>query len=235
MKAKKLKTSAVFIITFIIFIILIINLTKILMWYLNHYKVTQTFTQIEKIKKDNKIDELQHLNNDIIGWLTIKNTDINYPLVQGEDNYYYLSHSLDKTSNAAGWVFIDYRNNMDNLNKNTIIYAHNRVDNLMFGTLKNMLKDSWLNNKENHIIETNFLNQTYYWQIFSIYHIKTTNDYLKINFKDNEFIKFIQKIKNRSLYDFKTSIQEEDYIITLSTCYSKTERLVVHAKMLPIY
>ena len=81
---------------------------------------------------------LKRTNPDVVGWLKVNGTNINYPFVQSSDNDYYLTHSFNKSYNGGGWVFLDYRNNGTN-NKNTIIYAHGRSDKTMFGTLKNVL------------------------------------------------------------------------------------------------
>jgi len=71
------------------------------------------------------------------------------------------------------------------------------------------------------------------WQIFSIYVIDSTSDYLIINFdNENVYNNFLSKITNRSIYDFKTIINTKDKIITLSTCYNKTQKIVVHAKLI---
>lgn len=78
---------------------------------------------------------LKRTNPDVVGWLKVNGTNINYPFIQSSDNDYYLTHSFNKSYNRGGWVFLDYRNNGTN-NKNTIIYAHGRSDKTMFGTLK---------------------------------------------------------------------------------------------------
>ena len=96
--------------------------------------------------------ELKKTNSDIKGWIKVNGTNINYPFVQTTNNDYYLNHSITKQSNSAGWVFMDFRNNIKSFDKNTIIYAHARVNQYMFGTLKNTLKNSWLNNSDNHVI-----------------------------------------------------------------------------------
>ena len=180
-------------------------------------------------------NKLFELNNDTIGWLEVKNTKINYPVVQSSDNDYYLNHAFDKTKNGAGWVFVDYRNDMDTISKNTIIYAHNvRKNSLMFGSLKNVLEDSWNSNLDNLTITFNIKGKTYYWKIFSIYTIPVTNDYLVANFKsDNSFEKYIEKVTTRSIKDFNEDVLINDKILTLSTCYNDSNyRLVVHAKMI---
>lgn len=178
-------------------------------------------------------DKLKNTNSDTVGWLNVSGTNINYPVVQAKDNSYYLTHSFDKTYNKAGWVFMDYRNKMDNLNKNTIIYAHSRVNNTMFGSLNKTLKKDWYNNKSNHMIRLSTENINSMWQIFSVYTVPNTNDYIKTVFNnDDEFLDFINLIKNRSKFDFATDVNISDNIITLSTCYKTNDRVVVHAKLI---
>lgn len=178
-------------------------------------------------------DKLKNTNSDTVGWINVSGTNINYPVVQTKDNTYYLTHSFDKTYNKAGWVFMDYRNKMDNINKNTIIYAHSRVNNTMFGSLNKTLKKDWYNNKSNHMIRLSTENINSMWQIFSVYTVPNTNDYIKTVFNnDDEFLDFINLIKNRSKFDFATDVNISDNIITLSTCYKTNERVVVHAKLI---
>ena len=140
--------------------------------------------------------KLQKENADVVGWIEVMGTKVNYPFVQASDNEYYLSHSIDKSSNEAGWIFLDYRNKLWQ-DKNTIIYGHN--------------------------------------MIFSCYHIANAPqlDYSQINFHSNEeFTNFINKLINRSMYNFGAKVQEDDKIITLSTCYSNNEKMVIHAKLI---
>ena len=85
---------------------------------------------------DVNFEELKQKNNETIGWITVNGTKINYPFVQTKDNNFYLTHSLDKKYNKADWVFMDYINNKQDYDKNTILYAHGRSDNTMFETLK---------------------------------------------------------------------------------------------------
>lgn len=177
--------------------------------------------------------ELKKVNSDVKGWIQVTGTNINYPFVQTSNNDYYLTHSITKQKNSAGWVFMDYRNNSSSFNKNTIIYAHARVNKYMFGTLKNTLKESWLNNTNNHVIKLSTDKQNTLWQVFSVYHIPTTNDYIQTEFStDEEFSNFLNIIKNRSIHNFNTTVNSKDNILTLSTCYGNNEKLVVHAKLI---
>lgn len=193
----------------------------------NNYK-SPYYTKYEQI-----YDKLYEKNNDTVGWISIKNTNVDYPVVQGKDNEYYLKHSFDKSSNGAGWVFVDYRNDLSNLNNNTIIYAHNVTKGeLMFGSLKKLLDDQWNTNESNLVMNFDIKGVTIKWKIFSIYVIDNTNDYLITKFNDKaRYNEFIEKIKERSIKDFNTEVTDNDKILTLSTCYDGSKkRLVVHAK-----
>lgn len=177
--------------------------------------------------------ELKQVNPSTVGWIQVNGTNINYPFVQTENNEYYLTHSFDKSSNSAGWVFLDYRNNLSTLDKNTIIYAHGRLDTTMFGSLKNILSSGWLNNTNNYVIKLSTEYENTLWQVFSIYRIRTTNDYIRTNFKNNRnFLEFAEMLINRSAYNFNTKVNENDHILTLSTCYNNNEKVVLHAKLI---
>lgn len=175
---------------------------------------------------------LKRTNPDVVGWLKVNGTNINYPFVQSNDNDYYLTHSFNKSYNGGGWVFLDYRNNGTN-NKNTIIYAHGRSDKTMFGTLKNVLNNGWLNNTNNYVIKISTETENSLWQIFSVYRIPTTSDYLQTNFNDEtEYQNFLDMIKDRSSHNFDTNVASTDNILTLSTCYNNSDKIVVHAKLI---
>lgn len=131
------------------------------------------------------LNDLKKINNETKGWIQVNGTNINYPFVQAVDNEYYLTHSFDKSHNSAGWIFLDYRNNINDLNKNTIIYAHGRYDGTMFGSLKNILSNHWLNNNNNHVVKLSTESENTLWQVFSVYKIQTANDYLTVSFNDD--------------------------------------------------
>jgi len=183
-------------------------------------------------KKYSKIlSELKKINNETIGWLKVNNTNVDYPVVKHNDNSYYLNHSFSKKANQNGWLFADYRNKINPLDNNTIIYGHND-GNIMFGSLKKVLNKSWYTNSSNHTITFDTGSGSSKWKLFSIYTTPVTNDYLVVNFKhQNNYNDFLQTIKQKSIYNFNTDINSNDKILTLSTCYNNSDnRLVVHAK-----
>jgi len=180
-----------------------------------------------------KLSELKKINKDTIGWLKINNSSINYPIVQTTNNEYYLDHSFDHKINLNGWLFLDYRSDPNNLSRNNVIYGHSGNYYVMFGSLYQTMKDYWLKNPNNHKITFN-TSSNHTWQIFSIYVINSTNDYIQHSFKtDEEYLNFLNKMKSRSIYDFGQTLSVNDKILTLSTCYKDSgRRLVVQAKLI---
>lgn len=235
-------------------IIIIISLYYIYLWYIDNKKTENILNEIyenanvssDNISVDNDLkievenidfNKLINKNPDTIGWIKVLGTDINYPVVQTNNNDFYLTHSFDKSYNKAGWIFADYINkNLKNneLDKNTIIYGHNRQNNSMFGTLSNVFKEEWLSNKENHYINFSTLNNNMVWEVFSTYTIEKEEYYIQSNFSsDEEYISFLNIIKNRSTYKYDVNISKEDKILTLSTCTNVGEgRTVLHAKLI---
>lgn len=181
---------------------------------------------------DVDFDEFLKINKDTKGWIQVKGTNINYPFVQSKDNDYYLKRSFDKSYNRAGWVFLDFRNDYTD-NKNTIIYAHGRTDTTMFGSLKNILKSEWLNDDNNYVVRISTPEENSLWQVFSVYQIKTTSDYIRTDFNnEEEFADFTKMLTDRSAFDFDTEVLGDDKILTLSTCYNDYEKVVMHAKLI---
>lgn len=177
--------------------------------------------------------DLNEINPDTAGWIKVNGTNIDYPYVQTTNNNYYLTHSFTKSVNSAGWVFLDYRNNPNLTHKNNILYAHGRFDGTMFGTLKNILSSKWIENPDNYVIKLSTESENTLWQIFSIYRIPTTSDYLQIEFSsDTQFLEFSNMLLERSDYDFNTKVLSTDKILTLSTCYNDDEKVVLHAKLI---
>ena len=182
---------------------------------------------------DVDFSDLKDINKQVVGWIQVGGTNVNYPFVQTDDNKYYLEHQLDGKYNSAGWIFMDYRNNNQDYDKNTILYGHGRLNRTMFGSLRNVVKSSWYNNKENYIVKLSTETENTLWQVFSTYQIKTTNDYLQISFSDDkEYLNFLNMLKNRSVHDYNVNLTPQDKIITLSTCHNDTDKIVLHAKLI---
>ena len=207
--------------------ILIFNITS----YYYSYKKDLEFK--EKIAEYD-FDKLKKMNSDIVGYIEVDNTNISYPVVKSSDNSYYLNHSYKKEKNNIGSIFLDYRNDLDNLSKNNIIYGHGRLDNTMFGSLNNLLDSSNLDSKESYYITLSTPNSIMTFKIFSVYTIPKQGYYIKTYFSSNKYFKeFLETIMKRSIYNFNTDVSTNDKILTLSTCKDNFgKRVVVHAKLL---
>ena len=180
-------------------------------------------------------NELLAKNPDTVGWIKVEGTKVNYPVVQTENNDYYLKHAFNRSSNAGGWIFADYRVNFEEFGKNTIIYGHNMNNKTMFGSVPNMLNSSYLNNSENYYIKISTPSSNSVWKVFSIYTIEPEVYYLKTNFKTEPYENFLNTIKGRSVYNFGIDVTTDDKVLTLSTCDNTgTKRVAVHAKMISI-
>lgn len=177
--------------------------------------------------------ELLANNNDTKAFIKVEGTNITYPVVQSSDNDFYLTHSFNKSNNRAGWVFLDYRNDIDELQANTIIYAHGLTKGTMFGTLKNVLKKEWQENENNHIIRISTPSYNALWEVFSVYTIPTEIYYLTNEF-DNISLhqKFLNTLVSRSIYNFGTTVSTNDKVLTLSTCLNDFDKIVLHAKLI---
>ena len=183
---------------------------------------------------DVDFNALKAKNSDTAGWIRVNGTNINYPYVHYTDNSYYLKHSFDGSYNSAGWVFLDYRNDPDSYGRNNILYAHGRLDNTMFGSMKRLVTPSWYNNSNNYVIKTSTEEHNALWQVFSVYTILPESYYIKTRFDDESFATFLNTVTSRSVHDFGVVPTIEDKILTLSSCYDDTRRVVLHAKLIKL-
>lgn len=179
-------------------------------------------------------DELLKKNKDTVAFIHMENNNINYPVVQSKDNSYYLTHAFDKSYNEAGWVFLDYRNNINSLSFNNIIYGHGRLNKTVFGSLKDTLDKKWQSNKDNLAIYISTPNENMIFQIFSIYTIKSESYYINTLFNNkNEKSKWLDTMIQRNTSAINTSVNTNDKILTLSTCLDDNGgRVVVQAKLI---
>lgn len=245
-KSKKYKKAILNLVIYIMLLsILLYSGIKIYKWYkdkTNNSKIAEQIKHTviveekneDENKKEYKIDfnKLKDQNNETVAWIKVNNTNIEYPVVKGTNNSFYLNHNFDKSNNSAGWIFADYRNKFDNTDKNIVIYGHNMKDNSMFGSLKNILNSDWYDNEENTNITLYTENEKCIYKVFSIYKIESEDYYIKTEFSDdNNFEQFVNTIKKRSIKEFNTDVSKDDNILTLSTCANNNKyRVVLHAK-----
>lgn len=240
-KRRKLKKNVVIVAMLMFLIAILFSSYKIIVRCINLKsneqikKIIEETIDPKKVKeKDYEIDfeYLKSTNSDIVAYLQVDNTKVDYVVVKGQNNEYYLNHNINKEYNVAGWIFMDYRNKLDENDKNIVIYGHNMADGSMFSSLYDALKKEWYENIDSHSILLITEDERITYQIFSIYSIIPEDYYINTNFKtDEEYQEFLDTIKSRSIYNFNVDLTTTDQVLTLSTCnLSGDKRVVIHAK-----
>ena len=211
-------------------VLMLVGLSGLFLWKDDRTKVDNIISNVgEYLILDNDSynikEEIKDINKDTVGWIRIENTNINYPIVQGNDNKYYLKHDYSKKKNSAGWIFMDYKNSMKD--QNIVIYGHHRKDGIMFGDIDKLMKKKYYENNDGRILLV-IDDENIYYQIFSVYKAESNENYNKRNYDDFEAT--IEEFKNKSTIDFDKDLTGVEQIITLSTCHKNNkDRLVVHA------
>lgn len=160
---------------------------------------------------------LLEINPEVIGWITIDNTPIHYPLMQHKDNEYYLSHDPSNTSSMYGSIYIDYRNHPSMQNQNTLIYGHNMNDGSMFHELLNF-KDETFFTSHPYLYISN-LYECFTYEVFSVYVVDADVETIAPSFPSDEaFLSYLDSCMARSLYPSNVSFNPTDEIVTLVTC-----------------
>lgn len=186
----------------------------------------------ERIQID--FDKLKEINADTAGWIVFHNQCVNYPLVQAEDNSYYLNHSFRGEENKAGSIFMDCRNNSFE-DRNVVIYGHNMLDGTMFGSLKDVFYEKFWEEGGDLIYLFDTEHHPRKYKIFSYYTIEKEDYYITTTFRsDAEYAKFLEVIQERSFGETDVTVTPDDHILTLSTCAgaSGRKRRVIHAKFM---
>lgn len=156
---------------------------------------------------------LKQENEDIVGWLYLEDSPINYPVVQSNDNDYYLRRLVNGEYNIAGSLFMDYRNDSNLEDDNTIIYGHNMKNNTMFGSLQEYKSQDYY---DNHKVMYYFTSEkNYIIELFTGYTISVESDIYDLSVIDSSKL---EEWISKSDFESNTKVTEEDKIITLSTC-----------------
>lgn len=180
---------------------------------------------IETTERMLKVKKLQKENDDIVGWLEIEDTNINYPVLQGDDNEFYLNRNYKKEKSEKGSIFLDAKYNWNIQSNNLLIYGHNIINGLMFQDLlkyesqdfykkhPNIRFTTEKDDKEYEIISV-FKSRVYYKaekNVFRYY------DFINVE-TENEYMDFVKNAKKASIYDIEVTAKYGDELITLVTC-----------------
>lgn len=246
---KKEKIRLYLLIYFII--VIIISLLYTIKFFINIYQTNQESKLLintnvdtskitnKKTEKMLKIKKLQKQNSDIVGWLEIENTKISYPVLQGKDNKYYITHNYKKKKSSSGSLFLDKNYNWDTPSTNLLIYGHNNKNGLMFQDLLKYENKAFYENHQN--IKFTTINEYSEYEIISVFKSRVYDKSEKNVFRYYFFINannkkqyndFVKNVKNASLYSTGKSSQYNEQLITLSTCsyHTKDGRFVVVGK-----
>jgi len=216
------------------------NIYKIFYEYKQNKDVYNDVGEIV-LKEDKEIEikneeyiALKKINEDYLFWISIPETNINYPVVKSKNNEEYLYKNFKGEENKGGCLFVDSRN-VSEEDDNVIIHGHNMKDKSMFGTLPKLLTSEYLN--ENKKIYIYLENKILEYEIFSVYVNDGSFDPYKTNFNTNEeFNEYINNVRKKSYYNLDYADDGKKNIITLSTCTNATgeERTIVNAKLISV-
>jgi sortase B len=185
------------------------------------------YRQLQNIGAD--FDALSAINDEVVGWIQISNTKINYPVAQGSDNSYYLRHMFNKEYNAGGAIFLDYRNSSDFSSRHSIMYGHQMGNGTMFTGIQNYKNQSYYDSHAYGILYTPSGN--YVVEFFSGYVTANSGDAWDIRFNDDEeFSSWIESQISKSDFSAGFTPSVSDMILTFSTCSSAFEnaKYVLH-------
>lgn len=204
----------------------------------------QTTEDLAEVKEEfvEKVRELQEENPDVKGWIRIEGTSINYPLLQTDNNDYYLTHNYKKEKSSYGSIFINKKSNIKDNNSNVIIYGHNMKNSQMFNELLNYQSKDFYT--EHPIIQVATEEGEYNYEIICAFksRIFYKNEknvfryYQYYNFEtESKFNEYIKNCKSIQLYDIGKTAKYGEQLITLITCeYSRENgRMVVVARKMP--
>ncbi len=179
-------------------------------------------------------EALREINPDVVGWIDLPGLGISYPVVQAEDNQYYLNRTFRNETNLAGSIYMDFRNRADMSDRNTIIHGHNMKNRTMFGNLKEY--------GEAEVAEAN--REFYFYTPEKVYRceviacrtVSAVMEQYPTGFETEEaFMEFTRKAVRGSWHDFGVGVGKNDRLITLSTCTSSdTSRFVVQARVVEV-
>lgn len=177
------------------------------------------------------LEDLKAKNPDFKMWLYIEDTNINYYVLQSTDNDFYLHKNINKKYFKAGSLFLDFRNDAEEMTGNTIIYGHNMHDQSMFYDLKKFLDKDFFDTHP--YVYTYSLDEVTVWKVFSVRTTTTDEYYIKTSFSsDEQYYRFIEDFKLKSLFASDVILTAQSDILTLTTCHKydvSNGRLVVHA------
>lgn len=178
----------------------------------------------EEVQKEEEIafpvvdfEALKKINPEVVGWITIEGTRINYPFVQGTDNNYYLKRMIDGEHNSSGSIFMDYRNEADFSDRNIVLYGHNMNNGSMFADVRKYRTQEFYEEHPRVLLMTPQGNKAY--DVIAAYVVKTNGAAWQMDFEsDEEALNWAKKAMEKSAFDSSAVPDAQARFLTLSTC-----------------
>ncbi len=216
--------------------------------YFNLYNNTDQNIEANSDISTTKVSKYQSYidkNNDFVGYIKIDGTDIDYPVVQSEDDEFYLTHNFDKEEEERGAIYMSCECNPSDLDFNTVIYGHNWLDNTVFSQLAKY--DDIEFYKEHPLITFDGIYDERQWKIFAVFITNADENedngyvfnYIYPHLGGDNFNGYMSEVNKRTLYKTDVDVNKNDKILTLSTCSRKMDtrgcradaRIVVVARL----
>lgn len=178
---------------------------------------------------------LKEINEECVAWIYIEDTPINYPVMQGKDNDYYLNHLINKKWNGGGSIFMDYRASADISGRHNILYGHRLKNGKMFHGITKYKRQSYYEAHPTGYLVTP--EQTYLIEFFAAYVVSAEEDAWRLEFtSDEEYGAWLKKAKDRSSFKSSVSPEVTDKVLTMSTCTYEIDdaRFVLQGVLRPV-
>lgn len=197
---------------------------------LNSISIDNSQVNSQKTERMLKVEELQKENSDIVGWIEIEDTNINYPVLQATDNSFYMNHNYKKEENTYGSIFLDKDYDWNIPSSNLLLYGHNLQNGSLFHDILNYKDKSYY--KEHPTIRFTTENKDSEFEIISAFYSRVYYKSEKNVFRyyyfvnadnEEEYNEFVDSAKEASIYDTGKTAEYGDQLITLSTCSYHTE------------
>lgn len=213
-------------------VVMIYSGVQLAKYMYTYVAVEKELEQVQQVAQHTELRELQAVNPRIVGWLTLEGTRLNNPVLQAADNDFYLRHNYKDEESRGGSIFMDFRNDANELGRHTIFYGHVLRNGTMFGDLAKFAEQAYANEHPVFFYETT--QSKYELHVFAAYETTTDFYYIETHFTDDTYMAFVNEIQARSAITMPVTVNETDRIVTFSTCTTSAndeERFVVHAKI----
>ena len=219
-------------ISVICLIAICISVWQLAVYFLAYKEEEKINLQVQQEKIEHSYAALTAQYEEMKAWISIDGTKIDYPVMQSNDNAFYLNHDYKGNILRSGSIFMDYRNAPNFTNRHTILYGHDMRNDSMFGQLSNYANEEFAT--AHSTIEIMVGNEQLIYEVVYAYETTTEFYYIETQFTDQSYTEFLQNIQSRSLIRTSEQLSVNDQLLTLSTCQSDAnnqDRFVVHAKL----